>query len=191
MKAVAEERRRLGWSAQDLANICVRDHGLPISRSTIAKLESGHRSYVTIDEFIALASALGLDPSQFLALESFTQKKVLADSGSSLETTNEGSDPDHHMPNYYKLSEILNILSSRYRLAPREREVLGLLVGGFPNRNIATRLGVSPNTIARYVQDIYEKMLFRGPEALSRRGLVHIILKEAHIDIDEPAFERR
>lgn len=43
-------------------------------------------------------------------------------------------------------------------LTPREREVLDLIAGGLGNAGIATRLGVSPNTIGNHVTNIFAKL---------------------------------
>jgi DNA-binding CsgD family transcriptional regulator len=135
---------------------------------------------VTVDEFIVLTSALGLDPSQFLTDESPAQSKVPADSGPNAKMAVRDSYSVHDKPSYNKLSEILNVLSSRWRLSPREREILGLLVGGLTNKDIAAQLGVSKYTISSYIGRIRDKMGVR-----TRRQLTHIILEEAHFDIDE------
>jgi two-component system, NarL family, nitrate/nitrite response regulator NarL len=44
------------------------------------------------------------------------------------------------------------------QLTPREREVLGLLVEGADGRTIATRLGISRNTVRTHVQSILTKL---------------------------------
>jgi DNA-binding NarL/FixJ family response regulator len=43
-------------------------------------------------------------------------------------------------------------------LTPRERQVLGLIAAGVGNAGIAERLGVSPNTIANHVTNIFAKL---------------------------------
>ena len=56
-------RRGQGMSAREVASRCAA-LGVPsLSRSTIAKIESGVRGFVTVEEAAALAMALGVTPS--------------------------------------------------------------------------------------------------------------------------------
>ena len=61
-------------------------------------------------------------------------------------------------------------------LTEREREVLGLLAGGFPNRAIGLKLGISEQTVKTYVASIFEKLdAGTRAEAVAigvRRGLI-------------------
>jgi len=63
-------------------------------------------------------------------------------------------------------------------LTPREREVLTLLAEGFPNKQIALRLGISDQTAKFHVASIYGKLgASNRTEAVRiafRRGLVTI-----------------
>jgi DNA-binding NarL/FixJ family response regulator len=47
-------------------------------------------------------------------------------------------------------------------LSPREREILELLAAGFPNKEIASRLGVSDNTVRWHLRHVYEKLYVRS-----------------------------
>ncbi len=47
-------------------------------------------------------------------------------------------------------------------LTPRERQVLAGIDDGFSYKEIASELGVSPNTVHGYVKSIYEKLHARG-----------------------------
>jgi transcriptional regulator with XRE-family HTH domain len=70
-RRLAVERRRLGWTAQRLSDETKR-LGMTISRSTIAKIESGARGEkgVTIDEAAVLAVALDVPlPLLFLPID--------------------------------------------------------------------------------------------------------------------------
>lgn len=61
-------------------------------------------------------------------------------------------------------------------LSPRERDVLGLLADGLANKQIARRLGISPNTVKTHMQLLFEKLdASSRAEAVTtavRRGLL-------------------
>ncbi len=63
---VRQLRRRQGMSASHLAELC-EETAPTLTRSTIAKIESGIRSGITIDELVALAAALGVSTEELLA----------------------------------------------------------------------------------------------------------------------------
>ncbi|XVV17309.1 helix-turn-helix domain-containing protein [Actinoplanes sp. CA-131856] len=63
-------RRGQGWTAQQLAERCARA-GMPsLTRSTIAKIESGVRKSVASEELVALAQALGVALSDLVEVGS-------------------------------------------------------------------------------------------------------------------------
>ncbi|MFF5081464.1 helix-turn-helix domain-containing protein [Actinoplanes sp. NPDC000266] len=63
-------RRGQGWTAQQLAERCARA-GMPsLTRSTIAKIESGVRKSVASEELVALAQALGVSLSELVEVGS-------------------------------------------------------------------------------------------------------------------------
>jgi DNA-binding NarL/FixJ family response regulator len=47
-------------------------------------------------------------------------------------------------------------------LSPREREILELLAQGFPNKEIAQRLGVSDGTVRWHLRHVYDKLHVRS-----------------------------
>ena len=53
-------------SARELADRCVAAGAPSLTRSTIAKIESGNRRFITLDEMAALAQALEVSPDVFL-----------------------------------------------------------------------------------------------------------------------------
>jgi DNA-binding NarL/FixJ family response regulator len=63
-------------------------------------------------------------------------------------------------------------------LTTREREVLGLLVGGLPNKAIAARLGISDQTVKAHVAAICGKLgALNRTDAVRRairRGLIAV-----------------
>jgi DNA-binding NarL/FixJ family response regulator len=48
------------------------------------------------------------------------------------------------------------------RLSPREQEIVELLSEGMPNKKIALRLGISPDTVRTHLGNIYEKLHVQG-----------------------------
>ena len=50
-------------------------------------------------------------------------------------------------------------------LSPREREILELLAQGFPNKEIACRLGVNDGTVRWHLRHVYEKLHVRSRTA--------------------------
>jgi FxsC-like protein len=64
---IRELRRQKGLSARQLADLCVAGGVSSLSRSTIAKIESGVRRFVTLEETVALAGALGITPGELLS----------------------------------------------------------------------------------------------------------------------------
>ncbi|MDH3049743.1 helix-turn-helix transcriptional regulator [Gordonia alkanivorans] len=63
--AISERRRVLGITAAVLSER-TKALGYPISRGTIAKIESGHRKGLDVFELIVIASALRIPPVQLL-----------------------------------------------------------------------------------------------------------------------------
>lgn len=63
-KRISELRNQRGWSQQDLADRIAQESA-PISRSTIAKLESGVRGKLKVEEAEAFARAFGLSLAGF------------------------------------------------------------------------------------------------------------------------------
>jgi DNA-binding NarL/FixJ family response regulator len=47
-------------------------------------------------------------------------------------------------------------------LSPREREILELLAQGFPNKEIANRLGVNDGTVRWHLRHVYDKLHVRS-----------------------------
>ena len=59
---VRELRDARGWSARALSEELERAGHPQLNRSTVASIESGRRSYVTVDELFAFAEVLGTTP---------------------------------------------------------------------------------------------------------------------------------
>ena len=65
-------------------------------------------------------------------------------------------------------------LVASYRLTPRECEVTELLTLGFSNKEIADRLGVTPNTVKMFLKLVMSKM-----RVSSRAGVIGKLLHRA------------
>lgn len=61
-RRIRQLRLQLGLSARELAEMCASAGQPSLTRSTIAKIESGVRDFITIDELDALARALDIQP---------------------------------------------------------------------------------------------------------------------------------
>ena len=48
------------------------------------------------------------------------------------------------------------------KLSPREREILELLAEGFPNKEIAGRVGVADGTVRWHLRHVYHKLHVRS-----------------------------
>jgi LuxR family maltose regulon positive regulatory protein len=61
-------------------------------------------------------------------------------------------------------------------LTKREREVLGLVVGGLSNQEIADALFISVGTVKTHVHNIYGKLGVRDrPQAIARAGKLNLV----------------
>ncbi|WP_155368178.1 WD40 domain-containing protein [Catellatospora vulcania] len=69
---IRQLRHERGWSAQKLADECARLGMSSLTRGTIAKIESGSRAKVPLDEVVILARALGITPDELLAEHGLT-----------------------------------------------------------------------------------------------------------------------
>lgn len=66
-------------------------------------------------------------------------------------------------------ADIAILLSDAYRLSPREIEITGLAVRGFSNREVGTRLWLSPYTVADHLKKIFDKVGVRSRGELASR----------------------
>lgn len=77
-KQLAERVKRLRgrrrWSARQLAEVCTAAGAASLTRSTIAKIESGVRHSVTADEVAALATALGVSAADLLGAQTAAER---------------------------------------------------------------------------------------------------------------------
>ena len=58
--------------------------------------------------------------------------------------------------------EPLAVAAEMEGLSPREREILELLAQGFPNKEIAQRLGVNDGTVRWHLRHVYDKLHVRS-----------------------------
>jgi DNA-binding CsgD family transcriptional regulator len=57
-----------------------------------------------------------------------------------------------------ELGTSMGAFSSRYRLSPREAQVVELVLLGYRNRDIASTLGTSPATIKKHLTHVFDKV---------------------------------
>lgn len=62
-------------------------------------------------------------------------------------------------------------MRTKARLGPREREVLGILLRGLGEKEIARELGISPNTVHTYVTNVYRHFGVDSRAALLSRWI--------------------
>jgi len=60
---------------------------------------------------------------------------------------------------------------TKYRLSPREQEIVQLVAKGFPNKSIAAILNISPCTVATHIRRIFDKLNARSRAEMVARVL--------------------
>jgi DNA-binding CsgD family transcriptional regulator len=61
-------------------------------------------------------------------------------------------------------------------LSPREMEILGALVSGESNKELARRLGISPNTVKTHINRVYDKLdVERRIQAIEKARMLELI----------------
>lgn len=73
-RQMRRRRKQLGLTAQELADICTDQYGYPLTRSTLASLESGRRSALSVTDVLVLAHALRVPPLQLLCPTGFEEE---------------------------------------------------------------------------------------------------------------------
>ncbi len=59
----------------------------------------------------------------------------------------------------------------KYRLSPREQEIIHLVAKGFPNKSIAILLNISPCTVATHIRRIFDKLNAKSRAEMVARAL--------------------
>lgn len=62
----------------------------------------------------------------------------------------------------FSFQEPLAVAAEMEDLSPREREILELLAAGFPNKQIADRLGLTDGTVRWHLRHVYNKLHVRS-----------------------------
>jgi DNA-binding CsgD family transcriptional regulator len=71
------------------------------------------------------------------------------------------------------ISHVVADLCTRYRLTTREREVVEFTIQGLTNKEIATRMKISPNTVRAFARTVMGKL-----GVSSRSGIVGVVFRE-------------
>jgi DNA-binding CsgD family transcriptional regulator len=116
-----------------------------------------------------IAAALASDP----ALEVVAVGATAADVGASTDVVLEAREADDSLAASRDDARAIDQSAS---LTNREREILALLADGLGNKQIATRLGISPNTVKTHLELLFDKIGVRSrAEAVAvgvRRGML-------------------
>lgn len=116
-----------------------------------------------------LAAALASDPAFDVVAVGATTGDVAA-SAEVVLVAREADDPPSDG------ARDVNAIEQSASLTNREREILALLADGLGNKQIATRLGISPNTVKTHLELLFEKIGVRSrAEAVAvgvRRGML-------------------
>lgn len=87
--------------------------------------------------------------------------------GSIFHLSNRTSISHSEQPSSPRIETAEDILTARYSLSPRERQVLSQLALGRSAEGIGTNLGISPNTVRSHVSNIYSKLGIRSRDQLA------------------------
>jgi DNA-binding CsgD family transcriptional regulator len=116
-----------------------------------------------------IAAALASDP----ALEVVAVGATAADVGASTDVVLEAREADDSLA---ASPDDARAIDQSASLTNREREILALLADGLGNKQIATRLGISPNTVKTHLELLFDKIGVRSrAEAVAvgvRRGML-------------------
>lgn len=167
---------------KQLPDLALVDLGLPdgSGHSLIQLLDISRRN-LKISSTIVVSTVMNDDESIFSAIRGGADGYILKEESMSelvemLRGINENKPPlspsiAQRLLNYFKSDQ-----SQEDPLAPRERQILQLLAKGFTVSRVAEMLGITYNTTASYVRDIYRKLnvTSRAEATLeaSKRGLV-------------------
>ena len=86
--------------------------------------------------------------------------------------------PKLHEPDVESLNEILKLLT------PRERQIALLAARGLTNRQIATEIGLSINTVSNHLKRVYAKIEVSSRTELAWRLQYLDINKDAQSDVE-------
>ena len=84
-----------------------------------------------------------------------------------------------HITREFSTRRAILTLSQRYRLSPREEEILLSLTEGLASKEIAQKLRISPNTVKTYLRLIMMKM-----GVTTRSAIMGKLLESDHHDLD-------
>jgi DNA-binding NarL/FixJ family response regulator len=128
----------------------IREHRLTKTPSLVVPFQAGRRAYICHAFPISVSSsALSAQPVLALVLQ-----------------------------RNFSAGEIVSRMAAQFHLTEREQEALQGIAAGLNNRQLATRMRISPNTVKAYLHLVMVKM-----GVTSRAGIVAKILKHDS-DID-------
>ncbi|NJR20440.1 MAG: response regulator transcription factor [Hyphomonadaceae bacterium] len=175
-----------------MPDICLIDLGMPDGSG----LDVVRAIKAKSDAKVLIFTVFGDQNSVISALEAGADGFVLKDSRDSelidaLHATLQGGSPISAAAAAHLLRrlrtpvsatpEVSPIVPANYGLTPRELETLELLARGFPQREAASLMKVSPHTIGAHVKAIYSKMAVN-----SRSEAVFEAVQSGLIDLGGP-----
>jgi predicted ATPase/DNA-binding NarL/FixJ family response regulator/DNA-binding XRE family transcriptional regulator len=140
---------------------------VPLFDAAVAAYQIGGHRHDMLEAMIGLGIACHRAGRDEVALAHLRAAEALAD---------EAGAPRRLAEVRAAIAEITEAPAPSSALTARQAEVLGLLAGGLTNKQIATRLYLSPGTVERHLATIYAKLGLSGRVEATRYAMQHDLL---------------
>jgi DNA-binding CsgD family transcriptional regulator len=124
------------------------------ARQLASRLRAKHRSELTVllrDHLRGLGEKLDRGTTVSLLTSEHGEPFYI-------HVTPVGTDGVHVAVSVRELGTTMSAFTQRYRLSPREAQVVELVLLGYRNRDIAGTLGTSPATIKKHLTHVFDKV---------------------------------